>query len=195
VSELWVVETNVDAKGDGFPALGLRNRLRGSDHCSLTSFEGELTGTTHVVADAQDTTTGFHGTLRLDPATTSTEWRIGPSSLSVDSMTGMLNGCAASVDPTSFAMPTPEQTGPVMQLSNGEYSLLAGAPQDAQLPVHLSGSGCSDGTFALAQFVQDIARSEAPIAPGPDGTIAGSATLSPADGVTEQLTWSLAPVP
>lgn len=197
VSELWVVETNVGTGGDGFPALALRNRLRGSDHCSLTSFAGEFAGTTQVVADAQDTTTGFHGTLRLDPADSETDWRIGPSSLSVDSMSGTLDGCAASVDPTSFTMPTLAQTGSVMQLSDGAYSLLAGAPPDSELSVHLTGAdpGCSDGTFALTRFIQDIARSEAPVAPGPDGTITGSATLSPADGVTEQLTWSLAPVP
>jgi hypothetical protein len=196
VSELWVVETNTGVNGDGFPALGLRNRLRGRDSCPLTSFEGEFSGTTHVVGDAQDTTTTFHGTLRLDPATVSTEWKIGPSSLSVDSMSGTIGGCSASVDPASFAMPTLAQEGTVMQRSNGEYSLLAAAPQDAQLPVHLSsGSGCTDGTFPVARFVQDIARSETPVAPDPDGTIASSATLSPADGVTEQLTWSLAPAP
>ena len=195
VSEVWVVETNVGVNGDGFPARGARNRVRGRDHCSLTSFDGTFSGTAHVVSDSADTTTGFHGTLRLDPGSSSTEWKIGPSTLSVDSMSGTIGGCAASIDPTSFAMPTPAQEGPAMTVANGEYTLFAGAPEDDQLTVHLSGSGCTDAQLSLGQFVRDIARSDAPVAPQQDGTIAGSATLAPSDGVTEQLSFSLAPVP
>jgi hypothetical protein len=32
--ELWLVETNVSPTGDGFPALGLRNELRGRNQCA-----------------------------------------------------------------------------------------------------------------------------------------------------------------
>jgi hypothetical protein len=111
-------------------------------------------------------------------------------------MTGTVGGCAASIDATSFAMPTLAQEGPVMQLSNGDYTLSASAPPDEQLTVQLTGGpDCHDGTFSLGQFVQDIARSEAPVAPKPDGTIEGSATITPGDGVTEELSWSLAPAP
>jgi hypothetical protein len=194
-SELWVVTTNVGVKGDGFPALVLRNRLRARDHCELVSYEGPFSGTAHVVAGGQDATTAFHGTLRLDPATKSTEWKIGSSSLSLDSLSGTLGGCAASADPESFAMPTLAQEGTAMSRSDDRYTLRATAPEDTQLTVHLAGQGCSDEIQPLAQFVHDVARSEAPLEPGPDGTIADSATLSPADGVTEELTFSLAPVP
>jgi hypothetical protein len=132
--------------------------------------------------------------LRLDPADLSTAWRIGPSSLTVDSLTGTVDGCAATTDATTFALPALGQEGPVLQLANGEYTLSAGAPPDEPLPVHLTGPGCQDASLPLGRFVQDIARSEAPVAPQPDGSVEGSATIAPGDGVTEQLTWSLAPV-
>jgi hypothetical protein len=168
--------------------------LRVSDHCTLTSFEGTFSGKAHLTSADQDTTTDFHGTLRLDPAS-STEWKIGPSSLTLDSMSGTVGGCAASLDSTSFGMPTPAQDAPVMRLADGRYTLGAGVPEDLQVMVHLTGDGCADATLPLSQFVRDIAGGGTQAPPAPDGTVAGSVTLTPADGVAEDLAWSLAPVP